>query len=132
MRIVIVSHDELAEGMLRAAEMIAGEAEGVAAFGLKPGEDGEILTKRILDWLGDDPDPEVLVLSDLYFGSPFNALVSLSQVVRLYHVTGMNLAMVIQAISLKDEGMSAAEVAAQIIPLAHEGIVDVNEVLKNM
>jgi PTS system mannose-specific IIA component len=132
MRIVIVSHDELAEGMLRAAEMIAGEAEGVAAFGLKPGEDGEILTKRILDWLGDDPDPEVLVLSDLYFGSPFNALVSLSQVVPFYHVTGMNLAMVIQAISLKDEGMSAAEVAAQIIPLAHEGIVDVNEVLKNM
>lgn len=132
MRIVIVSHDELAEGMLRAAEMIAGEAEGVAAFGLKPGEDGEILTKRILDWLGDDPDPEVLVLSDLYFGSPFNALVSLSQVVQFYHVTGMNLAMVIQAISLKDEGMSAAEVAAQIIPLAHEGIVDVNEVLKNM
>jgi PTS system mannose-specific IIA component len=132
MRIALVSHDTLAEGMLRAAEMIAGKADGVAAFGLMEGEDGEVLTKRILDWLGDDPDPEVLVLSDLYFGSPFNALVSLTKVVRIYHVTGMNLAMVIEAISMMDEGMSAQEVAEQVIPLAHEGIVDVNDVLKDL
>ncbi len=133
MKIVLVSHNVLAAGLLAAAEMIGGEAEGVAAFGLMPEDDGEILTNKVTEWLDEgEADPEVLVLSDLYFGSPFNAMAALSQSRELYHVTGMNLAMVIEAISLKDDGMSAKEVAEQIIPLGHDGIVDVNEVLASM
>ncbi len=133
MKIALVSHNLLASGMLEAAEMIGGEAEGTAAFGLMPEDDGEALIKKLVAWLdAGDPDPEVLVLSDLYFGSPFNALAAFSQSREIYHVTGMNLAMVVEAISLKDDGLSAKEVAEQVIPLAHDGIVDVNEVLASI
>ena len=133
MKIALVSHSLLASGILSAAEMIGGETEDVAAFGLMPEDDGEILTKNLVAWLDEDSqDTEVLVLSDLYFGSPFNAMAGLSQTREIYHVTGMNLTMVIEAIALKDEGMSVREVAKQIISLAHDGIVDVNEVLANI
>ncbi|MCH4053092.1 MAG: PTS mannose transporter subunit IIA [Atopobiaceae bacterium] len=134
MKIVLVSHNVLAEGMLKAAEMIGGAGENVAAFGLMPDEDGAILTKKVTDWLdAGEEDPEVLVISDLYFGSPFNAMVALSQTRKFYHITGMNLAMVLEAISMMDdEGITAKDVAEAVLPLSHDGIVDVNEVLANM
>lgn len=130
MKIVLVSHNTLSAGMLAAAEMIGGMPEGVAAFGLMPEDDGEILAKKVTDWLdAGEPDDQVLIMSDLYFGSPFNAMCAMMATRDIYHVTGMNLAMVLEAISLKDDGLTAKEVAAQILPLAHDGIVDANEML---
>ena len=130
MKIVLVSHNVLSQGMLAAAEMIGGLPEGVAAFGLMPEDDGEILAKKVTDWLdAGEPDDQVLIMSDLYFGSPFNAMCAMMATRDIYHVTGMNLAMVLEAISLKDDGLTAKEVAAQILPLAHDGIVDANEML---
>ena len=133
MKIVLVSHNALSEGILKAAEMIGGAHEGVTAFGLYPEDDGAALAAKVTEWLdSQEADDQVLVLSDLYFGSPFNAMVALSQQRDICHVTGMNLAMVIEAISLMDDGISAKEVAEQIVPLAREGVVDVNEVLASM
>lgn len=133
MKIVLVSHNELSAGTLKAAEMIGGGHEGVAAFGLFPEDDGAALSQKVVDFLdANGPDDQVLVISDLYFGSPFNAMVALSQERDIYHVTGMNLAMVVEAISLMDDGLSAKEVAEQIVPLGREGIVDVTEVLASM
>ena len=114
MKIVLVSHNTLSAGMLAAAEMIGGMPEGVAAFGLMPEDDGEILAKKVTDWLdAGEPDDQVLIMSDLYFGSPFNAMCAMMATRDIYHVTGMNLAMVLEAISLKDDGLTAKEVAAQ-------------------
>lgn len=132
MKIVLVSHSEFSVGVLKAAEMIIGETEGVAAFGLHPGMDGDGLISLVVEFLDQgDPDEEVLVLSDLFFGSPFNAMCALMNERKLYHVTGMNLAMVIEAISNKDDFDSAKELAEQIQEAARDGIVDANVMLES-
>ena len=133
MRIALVSHGDLAAGVLSAVEMICGGHEEVAAFGLLPSEDGDALSARVSEWMDScEGDRDVLVLSDLYFGSPFNAMVALSRTKEMYHVTGMNLAMAVEAVSMLEDGCTAEEAAKKLLPLAHEGIVDVNEVLASM
>lgn len=131
MKIVLASHSTMAEGVLDAARMIAGANEDCAAFGLTPDMDGDALAAEVCAWLDENPDPQVLILSDLYFGSPFNAMCMMMRDRDIHHVTGMNLAMVLEALSLRDSGLSAKEVAEQVIPLAHEGIVDANELLES-
>ena len=133
MKIVLVSHSKFSVGALKAAEMIIGETPGVAAFGLHPGMDGDGLIAKVVEWLDStgDPEEEVLVLSDLFFGSPFNAMCALMNERKLYHVTGMNLAMIIEAISNKDDFDSAKELAEQIQEAAREGVVDANVMLES-
>ena len=94
--------------------------------------DGDGLISLVVEFLDQgDPDEEVLVLSDLFFGSPFNAMCALMNERKLYHVTGMNLAMVIEAISNKDDFDSAKELAEQIQEAARDGIVDANVMLES-
>lgn len=130
MRIILVSHGRLADGMLQASRMICGEDERITSMGLMPEEDPMEFGGRIERELvsAGKQKEQVLVLSDLFFGSPFNSAAQLMRDYEICHVTGMNLAMVIQAIELMQGGSTDVnDIAATLIQSARDGIKDVNE-----
>ena len=75
-KIILVSHGDLAEAMYRTAELIAGKHEGVETFGLHLGDDVEAFRSTVESAIERAvKTDELLVLSDVQSGSPFNVAV---------------------------------------------------------
>jgi mannose/fructose/sorbose-specific phosphotransferase system IIA component len=99
MKIIIVSHGNLAQNMLEAAEMFLGKEENVIAAGLYEGDSPEDFEETLLELIGRD-DEQVLFICDIKSGTPFNAACRLTlgrpNIGVLY---GMNLAMVLECMT---------------------------------
>ncbi|MDY6868717.1 MAG: PTS sugar transporter subunit IIA, partial [Chloroflexota bacterium] len=103
--IVLISHGNLAEGLLDAAKMITGEPENIACIGLQPADDIDQLVERIQEAVNQVDDQDgVLLLVDLFGASPFNASgrLVLAQKDRLRLVTGMNLPMLVELLVARE------------------------------
>ncbi len=113
--VVLVSHGEFSSQLIKSAEMIAGEAEGVYSVCLFPGETPEDFENKlniVLEKIGDE---ETLTLMDIFSGTPYN--VSVKQILRdnVECITGVNLPMFIELLmSREDSSLSElAELAVQ-------------------
>lgn len=117
MKIVVISHGDMAKGIINSAQMLAGEQDNLAAYGLYPTEERTVLEKKLEGELlaAQKKNEEVLVLSDIFHGSPFNAAVELMRNHDFYHVTGVNLPLLVVAILDASSGMSAAEICDHLL-----------------
>ena len=71
--IIIASHGEFAAGIHQSGSMIFGEQEKVQVVTFMPNEGPDDLYAKFNDAVASfDTDDEVLVLADLWSGSPFN------------------------------------------------------------
>lgn len=125
--IVLVGHGGLPQGMLDAAEMILGKQGGVHVISLAPGEDPEDLGRRLTgltaEVLAQDGAHDLLVLGDLFGGSPANAAAAATMRNPLMElVTGLNLPMLLEVLTA---GGSAHEAARVATTAGSEGVVDV-------
>lgn len=108
--IIVVSHGNMAEGMLDAARMIVGEMEGIVAVSLKEEDAVENLMDRISDAIGGvDTGDGVLLLVDVFGASPFNASSRLAMVRdKIEVISGVNLPMLLElAIQRSDEDLDS-------------------------
>ncbi|WP_019772162.1 PTS sugar transporter subunit IIB, partial [Streptococcus sobrinus] len=133
--IIIASHGKFAEGIHQSGSMIFGEQEKVQVVTFMPNEGPDDLYGHFNDAIAQfEADDEILVLADLWSGSPFNQA---SRVMgelsdrKMAIITGLNLPMLIQAYT---ERMMAADagvdqVAANIIKEAKGGIKPLPEEL---
>ena len=70
----------------------------------------------------------MLLFTDLFFGTPFNLLVDLSQRVRFSHITGVNLPMLVEALSYRHEADTDLEsMLPGFLEIGKNGIVDCGE-----
>ena len=123
--IILVSHGEFAEGILQSGEMIFGEQENVKAITLSPSEGPEDVKAKMKDAVTSfDDQNEVLLLVDLWGGTPFNQANTLFEEhkEKWAIVSGMNLPMVIEAYASRLSMTSAQEIATHILTSAREGI----------
>ncbi|WP_334332204.1 PTS sugar transporter subunit IIA [Companilactobacillus sp. HBUAS59544] len=95
-QVILISHNKLAEGILSAAKMIAGDQIEAKAYGLMPGENPQDKVKQIEKEL--DPEAHTLILADLFGGSMANAAIPLSVKDNVRLITGLNLALALQVI----------------------------------
>ena len=110
-RIVLVSHGEQCKGMLNTVQMLLGPQENIAAYCLYPEstvEDYTVQLRKEVEQYGAD---NIIFLSELKQGSPFNALVSLTRDYDLHHLTGTNLAMLMTIVMERDEKVVLIETA---------------------
>ena len=99
MKVIVVSHGSYARGLVDTAQMIAGEQEDLEAFGLEPEESVDTLREKIRESIEQTSEgEEVLILTDLFYGSPFNTVISLMSEYDLYHVTGINLPLMMEVV----------------------------------
>lgn len=128
--VLLVAHGHLTEAMIDSAKMIMGdEIPAYEALTLELGEDLSLYTQRFLDAIHRlDTGDGVLVLADLFAGTPANVALQNLQAERYGLVTGMNLAMVIEALSNRD-GATLSEVKEMALEAAQISLVDINQKL---
>lgn len=109
-KIVLVSHNGLAEGVLGAATMICGQNDELCAFGLAP--DGSVaeLGKKVRALAEAHAEDQVIVLADLLGGSVCNqCLEELAGLKNVKIVAGLSLPLLL-AIAGRDGELSDEEI----------------------
>lgn len=126
--IIIASHGKFAEGIHQSGSMIFGEQEKVQVVTFMPNEGPDDLYAHFNNAIAQfDASDEILVLADLWSGSPFNQA---SRVMgenpdrKMAIITGLNLPMLIQAYTerLMDAEAGVDKVVANIIKESKDGV----------
>ncbi len=123
--IIIATHGEFAKGILQSANMVFGEQEKVCACTFMPNEGPDDIKAKMQKAIDSfDATDEVLFLVDLWSGTPFNqaSLLLDAHKDKWAIVSGLNLPMLIEAISLREDVDKAHEIAANILTSAREDI----------
>ncbi|MEO0399356.1 MAG: PTS sugar transporter subunit IIA [Pseudomonadota bacterium] len=114
--IVVVSHGRLAEELVAAAEHVVGPQDKIVAVSIGADDDME---KRRTDILTSaqnvDDGSGVIILTDMFGGTPSNLAISVMEKANAEVIAGVNLPLLIKLASVREEKNLADAVAA-----AHE------------
>ena len=112
--VVVVTHGQLAAELLNAAEMIVGDLPHFTAVSIGWHDDvndaREDIAQAIERVRGEEG---VLLLTDMFGGTPSNLGITFLEEDKIEVVTGVNLPMLIKAASLKDAA-SLTEIARML------------------
>ena len=139
--LLVVTHGRLAEVLVQATTTIVGEVEGLEAISIGWDDDVTVARKRIEDAVQRlGADDGVVILTDMFGGTPTNIALSLLEVSRVEVVTGVNLPMLIKFTNLRerpdpsvvaagiaDEGRRAINVASAILEGENDRAVDADD-----
>lgn len=114
--LVIVTHGRLAEEFVAATEHVVGPQERIKAVSIGADDDMEKRRTDILDAAKEVDDGEgVIILTDMFGGTPSNLAISVMEKANAEVVAGVNLPMLIKLASIRTEKKLKDVVAA-----AHE------------
>lgn len=113
--LVLVTHGKLAEEFVAAMEHVVGQQERVEAICIGPDDDMEQRRADILAAVGRvDAGKGVILLTDMFGGTPSNLAISIMDKAKVEVVAGLNLPMLIKLASVRGtEDLDAAASAAQ-------------------
>lgn len=113
--LVVASHGGLARELVETAEGIIGDLPNVVATGISAENDSAACRARVNEAVHQvDDGAGVLVLADLLGGSPCVQSLALCRTVHIEVVSGVNLPMVLKAVSLRRAVNDLHELAIQI------------------
>jgi PTS system mannose-specific IIA component len=102
--VVIVTHYHLGEEFLQALRLIVPDPPKFQAVGIEPGQSVDQMRRAIDAALtAADQGHGVLVLTDMFGGTPSNISLSFLDDRRVEVVTGVNLPMLIKLATLREE-----------------------------
>lgn len=131
MKVIVVSHGGFSKGLVESVQMLVGEQEDLVAYGLYPEQTVQSLTEELEKELKNTPEgEEVLFLTDLFHGSPFNAVVSLMRDYKFHHVTGINLPLAITIMLERSCTDSVAELCEKVEKMAAETVMYVDKLFE--
>ena len=111
--LVLVTHGRLAEEFVTAMEHVVGKQERIATIAIGPEDDMEARRKDIADAIRDvDAGQGVILLTDLFGGTPSNLAISLMEKGRFEVIAGINLPMLIRLGSARSKMKVVDAVAA--------------------
>ncbi|MCB2010423.1 MAG: PTS sugar transporter subunit IIA [Geminicoccaceae bacterium] len=113
--IVLVTHGRLAAEFLAATEHVVGPQDQVRAICIGADDDIEACRKAIVDAVeATDTGAGVIVLTDMFGGTPSNLAISVLERPRLEVIAGVNLPMLIKLARVRTgDDLAAAVQAAQ-------------------
>ena len=127
--IVLVTHGNFGKALIEAGELIVGPQEGVLSLSVdvSQGIDGavESLKKHISEVNNGNG---VLILTDMFGGTPTNLSLSLLQGDGIEVVTGVSLPMLLKAFQKRNESLQ--NMAEEVSKAAAKGIVIAGEMLR--
>jgi PTS system mannose-specific IIA component len=102
--LVIVTHGRLAEEFRAALEHVVGPQEKLETVSIGPDDDMELRRKDIIDAISrvDDNDGVVL-LTDMFGGTPSNLAISIMDHAKVEVIAGINLPLLIKLARLRNE-----------------------------
>ncbi|MDH4991192.1 PTS sugar transporter subunit IIA [Aquamicrobium lusatiense] len=113
--LVLVTHGRLAEEFRYALEHVVGPQEQVATVSIGADDDMEQRRRDIVEAVAEvNTGTGVIVLTDMFGGTPSNLAISVMEAGRAEVIAGMNLPMLIKLSSVrKNDDMQAALEEAQ-------------------
>src|SRR3546814_12660392 len=91
---VLVTHGRLAEEMVTAMEHVVGPQRAIATVCIGPNDNMEMRRQEIADAIRTvDAGRGVIMLTDLFGGTPSNLSIRLPQAARTERIAGVNLPM---------------------------------------
>jgi PTS system mannose-specific IIA component len=127
--LLVVTHGRLADEMVDALRMVVGEVDAVEAVSLGWNDDVDEVRRRIEEALAKvDRGRGVLLLTDMFGGTPTNEALSLHEHGKVEIITGVNVPMLVKFTNLReeldlqqaaeriaDQGREAIQVASQLL-----------------
>jgi PTS system mannose-specific IIA component len=127
--VVLVTHYRLGHEFLQALRLIVPDSPGFEAVAIGPNQGVEEMRRAIAEALAKvDQGEGVLVLTDMFGGTPSNISLSFLEERRVEVVTGVNLPMLIKLATLHEE-RSLEELAAFIKRYGQRNISVASELL---
>ncbi len=128
--VLIVAHYRLGQEMLQALRLIVPDSPPFQAVGIEPKQSVDEMRSAIAEALAvADTGYGVLILTDMFGGTPSNISLSFLKEHRIEVVTGINLPMLIKlatlaeekpveelAVFVKDYGRRNISVASELLP----------------
>lgn len=102
--VVVMTHGNLGRELIRAAELIKGELKGVIPISVDAAKGVEDLKKEIVSAIKKaDTGSGVLILTDLFGGTPSNISLSFLKKNKVEVVTGVNLPMLMKVPDVRED-----------------------------
>ncbi|MGB6411658.1 MAG: PTS sugar transporter subunit IIA [Candidatus Deferrimicrobiaceae bacterium] len=128
--VVLVSHGDLASELLRAAEIIAGKIENTVTVDISPKMGMEEIHTAVEAAIrAVDRGKGVLLLIDMFGGTPSNIGLSFLATHQVEVVTGVNLPMMVK-LPVARQTMSLPELAKHLLEYGRRNITNPGEMLK--
>ncbi|OGR37524.1 MAG: PTS sugar transporter subunit IIA [Desulfovibrionales bacterium GWA2_65_9] len=127
--VLVVTHGEVGAALLDAAQMILGPQQGVAAVSVQVSKGVEDILVALKSGVSSlDTGLGVIVLTDLFGGTPTTLSLSLFKNGNLEVVAGVNLPMLLKV--LQDRTLTLSELASRAKTAGQQGIVVPGEMLR--
>jgi len=129
--VVVVTHCHLAQELIAAAQLVVGEElKQFEAVSIDPSEDSEGIRDKIIAAIRHvDGGQGILILTDMYGGTPSNISLSFLEEKRIEVITGVNLPMLLK-LATYHNSMGLESLAAFITDYGQRNINLASEVLK--
>lgn len=113
--LVLVTHGRLAEEFISVMEHVVGPQKQIAAVCMSPDDDMEKKRTEIVEKVRSvDSGKGVLILTDMFGGTPSNLAISITQDQKIEALAGINLPMLIKLASVRQtETLQAVALAGQ-------------------
>ena len=127
--IILISHGDLAKGILSSASMLVPQLENVTSLTLWPDDNPDEFQQKIEAAVkAADTGDGVFILADMLGGTPCNrAMYSIGDKVRM--MTGLSLPMLYSLINIREETSDLDVLARDVMAEAKDAMVDVNELM---
>ena len=129
--IVIVTHAKLGEALIEASEFILETIpEATTSVSIDLNKKADTLRKKIADGIQlVDRKKGILILTDMFGGSPSNLSYSFLEEGRIEVISGVNLPILIKAVSAREK-MSLNELAQHLEIVGKNSITLASSILK--
>ena len=129
--IVIVTHSQLGDALIEAAEFIIGSRpEALASVSIDLTESAEVLRSRIAEGIKEvQSEDGVLILTDMFGGTPSNLSYSFLEEGRIEVISGVNLPILIQAANTRSK-MDLNTLAVKLEKFGKKSISLASSILK--
>ncbi|MDA8403969.1 MAG: PTS fructose transporter subunit IIA [Desulfobacteraceae bacterium] len=130
--IVIVTHGKLGEILLETSEIILNaKPEAVAAVSINLAENVEKLRQKIETAIKSvNANAGILILTDMFGGTPSNLSYSFLEEGRTEVISGVNLPVLLKAINLQKKAMEIHQMAKTIEDYGKKSISLASDILK--
>ena len=125
--VILVTHGDLANEFVNAMEHVVGKQDAIATICIGPNDDMEARRAEIASAIEDvDSGDGVIILTDLFGGTPSNLAISLLDKGRVEVIAGINLPMLIRLAGARKKNdllktaMAARDAGRNYITVASE------------
>ncbi len=130
--ILVVTHGKVAEELVNAAKMIVGKMENIATISIGWNDNVAEARQKISEGIKRvDTSRGVIILTDMFGGTPTNISLPFLKNNQVEIITGINLPMLIKLSSLQKEDMELIEIARKVQERGQQSVYVASDVLSS-